>query len=241
MRWISFMAICALGASTDGAPGVSPGKGFELIACGILPAEMVTWSSGEIWWGVFASGNGFALQPATLSVTPCRDIYDESDELTGKKTAVEGEQQPLFLVKALKNPVAGPMLTVFRGTLSLLPGREVSFGIGGRQNLQLQTKGTQVPLEEANNRFGDIVNYELTVTGGKDNVVPQVLVRTDAVWSDGIPRLHWVGDLDRDGLLDFLLDTSMHYAAANTQLYLSSEAGDTDVAAPVATMPSSGC
>lgn len=242
MRWLAWLTCCVLGVSAHGPLEPAADKGYAIVSCGILPAELVTWSSGEVWWGVFADKTGFVLAPATLVVTPCQDpISDDPGTLTGKETAVEGDRRPLFLVKGLKAPVAGPLLSVFNGSISLLPGNDLYFGIGGRLNLQFQSKGDFVPREDAQKLYGDIVNYQLTLSGGKEVGAPQVLAREDALWSDGIPSVQWVGDLDRDGLLDFTINLGMHYAAAKTQLFLSSEAGNTALAVPVATMAYSGC
>lgn len=43
---------------------------------------------------------------------------------------------------------------------------------------------------------------------------------------DGDWRVRWIGDLNRDGRPDLLVDASFKYSVFRTRLYLSSLAGD---------------
>ena len=79
----------------------------------------------------------------------------------------------------------------------------------------------------------------------------QVLVRMDGyatgpgehAWlgDDAAPALLFAGDLDRDGELDLLFDTTHHYNVSHPTLYLSSQAGPGELLREVATHEATGC
>ena len=79
----------------------------------------------------------------------------------------------------------------------------------------------------------------------------QVLVRMDGyanapgehAWlgDDAAPALLFAGDLDRDGELDLLFDTTDHYNVARPALFLSSHAGPGELLREVARHEASGC
>lgn len=78
----------------------------------------------------------------------------------------------------------------------------------------------------------------------------QVLARADsAVVASGVMsygadaqlRLLFAGDLDGDGLLDLIIDTSDHYNVSKPTLFMSSPAGDGHMLRAVAHLYSVGC
>jgi len=58
---------------------------------------------------------------------------------------------------------------------------------------------------------------------------------------DNNARLIWVGDLDHDGKLDFIIDTSNHYNVTELRLYLSGQAVKGELLKMVAMRKSTGC
>lgn len=59
--------------------------------------------------------------------------------------------------------------------------------------------------------------------------------------SDASPQLIFAGDLDRDGRLDLILDTTDHYNLTRPTLFLSGAAGKGEVVHAVATHDAVGC
>ncbi|MFZ6656976.1 hypothetical protein [Undibacterium sp. TJN19] len=58
---------------------------------------------------------------------------------------------------------------------------------------------------------------------------------------DNNAKLIWVGDLDHDGKLDFIFDTSSQYNVTELRLYLSGKADKGDLLKLVAKRKSTGC
>jgi hypothetical protein len=65
----------------------------------------------------------------------------------------------------------------------------------------------------------------------------------EAPWlgDDATPALLFAGDLDRDGVLDLLLDTTDHYNLSRPTLFLSSQAGTGELLREVARFVAVGC
>jgi hypothetical protein len=60
--------------------------------------------------------------------------------------------------------------------------------------------------------------FELSASRAKGSATPWV------VGNDALPQLLFAGDLDRDGRLDLLIDTTDHYNVSKPTLFLSSAA-----------------
>ena len=86
---------------------------------------------------------------------------------------------------------------------------------------------------------------------GDDRGREQVLVRMDGyaesagaaplLGDDAMPALLFAGDLDRDGELDLLFDTTDHYNVSRPALFLSSQAGPGELLGEAARYESVGC
>jgi hypothetical protein len=60
-------------------------------------------------------------------------------------------------------------------------------------------------------------------------------------FDDAFVAIHFAGDLDGDGLLDWILDTSDHYNANVMTWYLSAPAPADGLVVPVAAHTAVGC
>jgi hypothetical protein len=62
------------------------------------------------------------------------------------------------------------------------------------------------------------------------------------IWaSEDTPEVHWAGDIDGDGRLDVLLDTTDHYNVREMPLYLSSAAKHRALVGEAAPFTATGC
>ena len=55
------------------------------------------------------------------------------------------------------------------------------------------------------------------------------------------PRVQWAGDLDGDGIYDYLIDMHTHYNVSEPTLFLSTYAQDGEVVGVVAVFRTVGC
>jgi hypothetical protein len=175
-------------------------------------AEIAPPLSGELWLGLFPTGQGFELRPARLMVSVSHEdlgVGSDRTRLTTTHIAVRGRQSPIFLLKTGGQLAPGPVPAAFAGELPLHPGKFVRLLLGGREYLlELQTAASTT--SEQGIRGSLILDSQSFFEGW----VP----RDHATWS-----LLWAGDLDRDGKLDFYLELGGGIGGER-RLFLSSAA-----------------
>lgn len=183
------------------------------------------------WWGLYPSKGGYEL----VEVTVTSEEAEES-RLTGDTTILRAnrEGEPLCLIRGMKNARPGPIKTAFDGYLRLAAGQEhhvndlpphydILYGLG---NALL--KGG----------FTVIKDYSINIRNDRDtkSIAQELLhIEEACLSSESFPAVRWIGDLDRDGRLDVLLDAEP-YPNNRWILFLSSEAGDGEIVHQVAVL-----
>ena len=199
--------------------------------------------TGEEWWGLYPIEDGFEFLPApgVVEVTPEPYSLDESNT-QGREYATLDSREPLVFVRGLKNPQAGPVETVFSGRRFLHPGEELWARELGK--IGLFGAGTVECVQEDGQVFPKITDYSVNIW----RCFPRRVLRTQELlhldrassrWEDS-PRVLWVGDLDRDGKMDLLMNLDP-YPGNLFALFLSSEAREGDILREVARFKALGC
>lgn len=195
----------------------------ELLRTGIFRSKQVSARDGEVWVGVFPTVDGYRLSPTVISV-------EEIDAVIGygidKRVTVE-EGEPVFLVKGIAGLSVGPVETTFDRRRLIYPGEGFAVGKGRI----LQAFGNAVYYETLPNGLHLIRDYTLRL---RSNDLTQTIVQVEKVSIDGTPELVWVGDVDRDGHMDILVDATERYTRNDYRLFLSSLAGPGELVHQVA-------
>jgi len=185
----------------------------KLLQTGDFHSEEVPYRSGEKWLGLFRINGSYSLIETTIRKTSSKHkgLYD-----TNVSTTTAGD--PVFLLRGAPDLSPGEIRTVFDSTLDdqygyFTDSMPKGFGLAGSfwklraENLSLSgppTMGTSLVLE----RLGGETQILRHLPNGCD----------DCGWS-----VEWVGDLNRDGHLDFLIDLSGHYNSSEPTLFLSKD------------------
>ena len=216
----------------------------ELLQVRKYHGDEVVATSGEQWWSLFVTDDGFELLPTTITVNTVRDgILDvEGDELTGKEIVIDNDAMSMFLVKGPDFLTSGTVKTVFAGSVTIpgnLPQQDRLSSLSVVLNAD---EASKIPIHY---RFqltevdlADTLQTILTFSDDGEGKKQEYRLDNCCDWIG--PSLLWAGDLDRDGKLDFLLDTSRHYNVFEPTLFLSSLARDGEIARPVARRHSVG-
>lgn len=179
-------------------------------------------TSNMEWTGIFQNSKGYYAALTPLRTERVKDeVLDEDDgRLTGWQVLTDNPDTSLVLVTSNAGINAGP--------LDVISDEPVAIGAGSR--VDLDYKGVHYMLYAVAQSYGQndvvaYVNYKLylkTTRNGKE--VTQLLGATP--YLDDVEGMYLLlaGDLDGDGLLDFLLDTSYHYNVTAPSLYLSKPA-----------------
>ncbi|MEP6900628.1 MAG: hypothetical protein ABJA66_02695 [Actinomycetota bacterium] len=197
------------------------GEGFH--------GDQVSAKSGEIWLGLFKENNKYFLRSTKIKVRRSNDaVVDEPGEKTGKDVIVNGQNQPIFLLKNADILKEGEIKTLFYN-----PSDEnlTNLENGFVANYQVNNNKYTLRVEGGANSSKLILETENT-----KQILYSVDKMGDATWS-----LTWVGDLDGDGKLDLYADLTDFYNFSEKRLFLSSQADKGKLIKQVANFWTNGC
>ena len=183
----------------------------KLLEVSDFDSSEVPYKSGELWIGLYKDADSYTLRQTKIIVK------SSGDTLHDKTVSTELEGETLFLLRGAHQLSSGPVTTIFNDSNNGFDSYFVEdpvksyFYNGSEYKLRLENsdngylrKGSQLVLERDGTR-----QLLRSLNDGCD----------DCGWS-----VEWVGDLDRDGKLDFYLDLNNHYNASDPALFLSSSA-----------------
>ncbi len=208
---------------------------------GVWHGEEVSAKYGESWLALLETPSGFELQEVALSVEIVADeVIDVPPAKTGKKVSVPEGFEPLVLLRNLSQLSPGPVLTIATSDESLTAAYPQSFRLDGTSYL-LEFKCAAELIGQ------ELADCPLQLSTGnkiqalQDYPIYHPSSTKATIASDALPRVLWAGDLDRDGLLDLLLDLTNHYNVSAPTLLLSSMAGKGELVRPAAVFRTTGC
>lgn len=191
---------------------------------------------GERWLALQPRTNGAELVSTTVRVQHVNDVVaDGPDDRTGEEVSIAGGNEDRVVLLLRGTGLRAGQVTVARpidppkplsdDAIDLPLGRTASRlrmqCTGATCRLVLTTGARAQTLLSMGGRRGDEGRLELG--------------------DDASPTLLFAGDLDRDGKLDLILQTSDHYNVSRPTLYLSSQARRGELVHAVAVHDSVGC
>lgn len=220
MRWILSLFVLvplvegnALAAGQLALPGQYHGNEMPIP---VAPGQ-------ESWLGLYNSPTGLIWKSTAPAFQPSIDpVLDAPGQETGVEINVPGDP-PLLLVRGVPALQPGSVRTLPLANQPLGPGAHVVLEGGFSLDAAINEEGV----------------YELKLMDAQ--LTSQILCSHDVLYDETVPTLVLAGDLDRDGHLDLLIDTSNHYNLSRLTLYLSSSATGGEWVAPVAVLQTTGC
>ncbi|MCA9788449.1 MAG: hypothetical protein KC462_01700 [Cyanobacteria bacterium HKST-UBA05] len=234
--------------------------GVDLLMPGVFHGQEVEAKSGERWWGLFETQDNdtsgkkqYELRQVAIEVDVVHDplVDTEPGQNSGKRVRVNEARQPIFLVQGdFFKP--GPVNTVFEGVQFLYPGQQLAFSINEKPYFITSTGAVDSPSPQEGIHLRDyslmLVDRTLAQEPDPHDGIPphvQPLLSSNEldVFDGDRPSVYWVGDLDRDGLPDVLLDQSNDDDVNMMTLFMShsSSATATQWLLPVGTFKAVGC
>lgn len=219
---------CASGLAAPPAPQLMlTGETFH--------GDEVPGRSGETWLALVVDGGKATLQPTTLKIEAVNDpVGDGPDEKTGRSVVAPGIA-PRVLLRGIASLRAGDIAVAVADPQSVDAATPLPITFGGKTlNLAVRCSG-----------MGDAPACKVVLG---DRVTEQVLFDTAARGESGaielgeaVPSVLFAGDLDRDGNVDLLIDTTDHYNLSRPTLFLSGAAKKGQHVAQVAQQSITGC
>jgi hypothetical protein len=183
---------------------------------------------------VFLNEKGLFCQATELITTPMKDEMNDPEgvkSLTQIKSKTN-QEIPFMLLYGLPNldGVTIPFYPNFKN--QLMPGESMQIG-----EYTFIAAGQLIKTE-----YGETVeNYKLILEGSKDNQFIKQTIADIPFFDDKMVTFYWAGDIDKDGLPDFLIDLSHKYSYSMPSLFLSSKAGNGELVMMVAQLSEFGC
>ncbi|MGA1874176.1 MAG: hypothetical protein ACMUIA_01060 [bacterium] len=188
------------------------------IADGYLGEPLDDLRMATNWFGLYIQGSDSQIKPARLDLISKREQSETIYSVITDPPKVE----VLFSGVPIVSP--GPVVTVDRFVDMEAQNRRAEF--------RLDSRVYSVQLHSSN---ADLCDAVITLSDG--HCTQKVFQLKDSLpYECGEPhfRIHWVGDMDRDGGLDLLVTFSPKYSVHPRQLFLSSAAKAGDLVAEVA-------
>lgn len=226
----------------------SAAEGHAIQPPGPFHAGEAVARDGERWLALHIgpSGNA-ALTTTTLRVAATHDpLVDEPDQRSGETvSAPASDAASMFL----RGPalVAGPL----QSAEPLPAGNDATRGVDLRLRFDAGLHRLRSECERRGPASGGQQAFDCRIVLQAPDGREQVLARMGGyaerpgeparLGDEAAPALLFAGDLDRDGALDLLFDTSDHYNLSRPTLFLSSQAGPGELLRQVAQYQATGC
>jgi hypothetical protein len=213
------------------------GSKIRLIEQGEFHGEQVAAKSGETWLGLFKSDDRYYLRKTKLTISMVNDpVYDGEETLTGKSVVTDNTDSAIFLLNNAETLFEGNVPTIFYADEPL---DSTDLKIGAVKKFEFNGLSYELSVVSKTSESEYLDNGSKLLLQRGNSV--QVLRHLKDGCNDCYWNLYWVGDLDRDGKLDFYFDLSHHYNVSDKRLYLSSHAEKGKFVKYVAQFWTNGC
>ena len=228
----------------DSIPNVSTAEKFsaKIIREGFYHSDEV-WDdiTKDTWVGIFINNDGYYLKKCLLKTTRCIDdtMEEDSTEKTGWNINTTEKDSSILLISGLSNLQTGRISTLNLSQKQLLPNESMRVQFLGKT---YRLYATGIKQQDKNNPTEyQISNYKLYISTIKKGQQITTLLVKEGSFDDAMITILFGGDIDKDGFLDLLIDTSNHYNAESPTLFLSSLNDDKTILKAVANHVRVGC
>ena len=193
----------------------------------------------EKWFGLFQGQTGFYLAETQLKTKRVHDqIVDENDN-TGWEVQTTNKDTSIILIEASNFLTPQNVQQAILSKEQIFPDDTLRINYLGI-DYQLYATGGKKKVQDDPDWF-DVWNYKLYLTATIKGQRHTSLLVAQPNFDDRMINLIFAGDIDGDGILDLIIDTSRHYNATSPTIYLSKPANDGEVVKPIGGHTSGGC
>lgn len=193
------------------------------------------------WFGLFKNKTGCYLAETSLLTKRVFDaIVDENENSkTGWQVETTNKDTAIILVAKLNYLSPHNFKAAELQKNTIYPGESIEINYLGN-TYKLFATGTKNKIEGSEDSF-TVEDYQLFVSVEINGVSKKNVLVAEKSFDDQMTSIIFAGDIDGDGILDLIIDTTNHYNVSRPTLYLSKSATTNDVVKPIGRHSSAGC
>lgn len=213
---------------------------LEVLTLGAFHGEDVpNGADSQQWYGLFKSGDSFYIELTSLEFATFHDeIVDEKGDSTSVEITVANQDSCIMLISKMANLTERSLDTAWWERISIYPDDSLELNDGNQDYLFTATGEGKKPEKRGWYPVKNYKLYQKTIENGE--TVEHLLV-AQPYFDDVFTEILFIGDIDGDGVLDYIIETSNKYSWSRPTLYLSSKSKSGKVAVPVGGHTQTGC
>jgi hypothetical protein len=182
--------------------------------------------NGEQFLGLFPVGKDYELRSVKIHlVESVNDFYMNPDgtDVVGWEVMIDDPIEPLFLLKG-PDLKPGPVRTVLSKSTPIALNTPVRLLLSESETYILSASGklkSKINNTSENSVEKVIDHYTITLHYNIDQDIIQLAECCNHLGEDNALQLLWAGDINGDGRMDFIIDTSENYWGYQPTLFLS--------------------
>lgn len=216
-------------------------SGLLLEARGYHGDEVTDEMKKAEWWELSETNGKYQLEKAAISFERFHDgiVDDDTTQKTGVK--VSGKNEEAVFLANISGLKAGPVKAITLDTNVILPGTHHMFSFNDIDYRFYASAYYEHSEQEDEVKY--ITYYKLYLECDKAGVKTTQLVLAQPFYEScyALQQIQYLGDIDRDGKPDFIIDISNHYNVSAPTLFLSGSADKGKLVKAIAMHQSVGC
>lgn len=192
------------------------------------------------WQGLFKADSGYYIAPTTIKISKDYDaVLDEEGQKTGWNVTHSVKDTAILLISSISQLQHGRIDSIGLHSDHLLPGEQQQFIY---KNVKYTLYATGIKkIERPGSDAYQVSNYKLFIRAVINGHKYDQLLVSVSNFDDALTRILFVGDMDGDGIPDFIIDTTADYNEEIPTLYLSSPAEKGALLKVMGMHPTVGC
>lgn len=193
------------------------------------------------WFGLFKNKTSYYIAETKLKTIRVNDVVvDENEnEKSGWEVNTLHKDSSIILIEGLNYLNAHTIQQAVLPKLQIFPTDTMRINYLGIDYKIFATGGSNKGADD--DIPSEVWNYKLYMTATINGQQLKSLLVAQPNFEDHMINLIFAGDIDGDGILDLIIDTSRHYNATSPTIYLSKPADKGEVVKPIGGHTSVGC
>lgn len=198
------------------------------------------WEHKE-WYGLVKKGDEYSIQKTKIRIESAYDIVvdEDSTEKTGWAVTSDLKTEVIIHFAEIGEIKEGNVRGIQTQSNIVKAGDTLAFQYNGIEYILFAT--ADYKDRDNGEAYMNVANYKLFFNERNTVSKTKQLLFAAPRFDDAFPQILFIGDIDRDGKPDILLNAVWHYNEFAPALYLSGYAGEHELIKLVAMNSSVGC